>query len=73
MVEPAKPQMTMPARCMLDLVSLHARGSIRPRPCTTHARARAILYACLRQLWFRERASVLRYTYFACLVYYHLI
>ena len=49
--------------------------STSQRPCShtsTHARARthksAIRIALPRQQVFRERASVLRYTYIACLV-----
>jgi hypothetical protein len=33
-----------------------------------HADQCIILIAFLQQQWFRERASVLRYTYIACLV-----
>jgi predicted component of viral defense system (DUF524 family) len=36
---------------------------------TTHSEY-VILFAFPQQQWLRERASLLRYTYIACLVYY---
>jgi hypothetical protein len=36
----------------------------------THTEKYVILIAFPRQQWFHERASVLRYTYIACLVWY---
>ena len=61
------------------------RAYTRPRPCIhTHTRARShtqthththkyiILIAFPRQQWFRERVSLLRYIYIACLVMYVL-
>jgi hypothetical protein len=48
------------ARYMLD-----KQGYTRTRP---HTEKYVILIAFPRQQWFRERASVLRYTYIACVV-----
>ena len=58
------------------LVRLHARQAYASvcAPTPTHTRTRedthkyVRLVACLRQQWFRERASVSRYTCIACLV-----
>ena len=60
---------------------MHVCACTRPRarvPARTHARASmahtdkyVILIAFPQQQWFRERASVLRYTYIACLVLYN--
>ena len=70
-------------RCMLDKQGyMHARACTLLRAQTpthththtTHARTRAhrtkylILIAFPWQQWFRGRASVLRYTYIACIV-----
>jgi hypothetical protein len=38
-----------------------------------HADQVVIFIAFPQQQWFRERASVLRYTYIACLVHYYLL
>jgi hypothetical protein len=61
------------------LARLYARMRMHtPTPLGTHMHARTrkhvhtgqyvILIAFSQQQWFRERASVLRYTYFACYV-----
>jgi hypothetical protein len=68
------------ARCVLDK-QRYTRANPRPRLCThnqTHARKRTnpyartqkylIIIAVPQQQWFRKRASMLRYTYIACLV-----
>ena len=56
---------------------MHARACTRPRapaPALTHARTRThtdkyiILIAFPRQQWFRDRTSMLRCPYFACIV-----
>jgi hypothetical protein len=46
-------------------VHTHARART---PTCTHKEKYVILISFPRQQWFRERASVLRYTYIACLV-----
>jgi hypothetical protein len=46
---------------------MHARTHARTRK-HAHANQYVILIAFPQQQWFRERASVLRYTYIACLV-----
>jgi hypothetical protein len=81
-VEPEGPQMSSQngAYALLaGLARLHARMRIQtPTRPGTHMYARTrkhahtdqhvILFAFPLQQWFRERASVLRYTYIACLV-----
>jgi hypothetical protein len=61
------------------LARLYARMRMHTRPGThMHARTRKhkhtdqyiIVIAFPQQQWFRERASVLRYTYIGCLVMY---
>ena len=61
-------------RCMLDKqVYMHARACTQPRS-RVHTRIRiqrhkyVILIAFPLQLWLRERASLLHYTYIACIV-----
>ena len=46
----------------------HTCGVARMRT-QSHLQKYVILIAFPRQLWFRERASMLRYTYIACLVF----
>jgi hypothetical protein len=63
-------------RRMLDKQGyMHTRACTRPRsqaPAYTHAHSHTdkcvIFIAFPLQQWFRERASILRYTYIACLV-----
>ena len=62
--------------CMLDKEDyMHSRACIRPRS-QAHARAHTrthkyvILFSFSWQQWLRERASMLHYTYTACLVIY---
>ena len=65
---------------------MHVCAWTRPRarvPTCTHSRTRkhahtdqyVLLIAFPQQQWLRERASVLRYTYIACLVYlwFHMV
>ena len=54
------------------MVQARTRKSIHPRERTharTHAHRNVLLIAFPRQQWFRKRASVLRYTHIACVVY----
>ena len=58
---------------MLDKQSyMHVRECTRPDarvPTRTHTQAsKKVFISFPRQQWFHERASVLRYTYIACLV-----
>ena len=87
MVEPWRPYMTK--RHMLlhaGWVRLHAsKNTLTTSPTNsptqtrthTHARAhtqkRAIVIYFVRQMWFRERVSILRYTYVACLVAVYIL
>ena len=52
----------------------HIRGRIRMHSPLAHTEY-VILIAFPQQQWLRERASVLRYTYIACLVYlwFHMV
>ena len=53
------------------LVSMATDASSPQRPCThnhTHTHKYVILTAFPRQQWFRERASLLCYTYIACII-----
>ena len=79
MGEPVRLQMTIWLRisCYISKTT-HAQAHARPcapthSPPSTHTRARArayvMLIALLRQQWFLERASVLRYTHIACPVF----
>jgi hypothetical protein len=81
-MEPERPQMTTWRRvacwiseatraqvhtCACILTPTHARACTRPRA-RTCAQKYSILIAFPRQQWLRERGSMLRYTYIACLV-----
>jgi hypothetical protein len=57
----ARMRMHTPTRLVAHL---HART-----PKHAHIEQYVIVIAFSQQQWFRERASVLRYTYIACLVY----
>jgi hypothetical protein len=67
---PKRSQMTvwrMRAECRISKAArthMHAPGH-------QHTRKYVILIAFPRQQWFRERASMLRYTYIACLVSFY--
>ena len=87
MVEPEGPQMTSQYGAYAlhaGLARLYARMRMHTptRPGThMHARTRkhahtdqyVILIAFPQQQWFRERASLLRYTYIACLVHFRFL
>ena len=48
---------------------MYARACTRPLArAHAHTHTYVIVIAFRRQQWFRERASLLRYTYIACLV-----
>jgi hypothetical protein len=75
MVKPVMAQITiwrMRVACWINEASrtkAHARAPTSTRThAHTHAQKYVILIAFTWQQWFRERASVLRYTYIACLV-----
>ena len=72
-VEPERSQITTAARSMLDKQAytpapLHPYARIYPREGHTCTLKYVILTDFPMQRWFRERASVLCYTYIACLV-----
>ena len=48
---------------------LHAHAHAPGTHTHAHTDQYVILIACLQQQWLRERATMLRYTYIACLVY----
>jgi hypothetical protein len=61
-VQPDRPQITIWRMCIAYCIT---------KATDTHSEY-VILIAFLRQQWLRERASMLRYTYIACLVYNRL-
>ena len=74
-VEPEGPQMTSQygGALLAGLVRLHAHqhtsAPVHPHPHPhTHTEKYVILISFPLQQWFRERASMLRYTYIAYLV-----
>ena len=81
MVEPEKPQMTIwrrvecwiskatRAKAYASALALHSYSPPHAhKHARTHTQKYTILVAFLLQQWFRERASLLRYTNIACLV-----
>jgi hypothetical protein len=63
------------ARCMLDELRLHARSQLHasayaptPQHARTHTDRYVIITAFTQPQWFRQRTSMLRYTYIVCLV-----
>jgi hypothetical protein len=76
MVEPERPQMAIWRRfaCWISKTTRAQAYASVCAPTPTHARTRehthkyVRLVACLRQQWFRERASVSRYMCIASLV-----
>ena len=69
MVGPERPQMEIWRRAACWVIkATHAQAHAHARA-PTHARTEVCnTYYFPRQQWLRERASMLRYTYIACLV-----
>jgi len=64
MLEPDRPQMTI----QYDACVLHVRWLRSHTHTHTHLEEYEILIAFPLQQWLRESASLLRYTYIACVV-----
>ena len=58
----------MRAACWISKATREHAHARAPTQARAHTQKYVLLIASPRQEWFRERASVLRYTYIACLL-----